>query len=238
MVWLLNKMTDSCFYGLVKLWNALIVCTADFHRMGWIRSNREKYRQRQSLSVPAFWAKNRGNRAWHTATMRCTGRWSLFTILTIKSSLISERQHEEVTLAKKKPNHHHHHCWTFRVTSLLCCTGPIPFLFFHLASITIQVMQCPFQIKVIKSRHAFTALHHLFPVVPTPPPWSCQPWLLLPWGKIQPMKPHSSSLSQKTVGWTTFMVGLRSDLSDLDIKSPTAIKTCKLTLKEMYQKAN
>lgn len=139
-----------------------------FHWRGWICFNQEQYRWRQSLSVPAAWAKNRGNRAGHITTMRCTrrnqtaDRWSLFNWSDHKiQSLISEAAWSRY-LSQKKPSHRHL-CWTHHFTSLLCWTlGPIHSCFFtQPASLYKRCSVLP-QSRSLKSRPASSA-----------PPLSC-----------------------------------------------------------------
>ena len=133
----------------VKSWNSIFFCSVDFHRRGLSTDicNQEKYRHRltsQSLSVPALWAKSRGNKAGHRTTTRCTrlkqtaARWSLLNWSHHKiQSLISEAAWSS-HISQRKPNHHHHHhCWTLHFTSLLRWTAPVqssPVFFFFLFS--------------------------------------------------------------------------------------------------------
>lgn len=164
---LLNKkMSELCY-----LWPGLY-CNNEtlyfFHWRGWICFNQEKYRRRQSLSVPAAWAKNRGNRAGHITTMRCTrqnqtaDRWSLFNWSDHKiQSLISEAAWSRHS-SQKKPSHRHL-CWTRHFTSPLCWTlGPIHSCFFTQPASPYKRCSVLPQSRSLKSRPASSA-----------PPLSC-----------------------------------------------------------------
>lgn len=145
MVWLLNNLT--CYLWPINgLWNyetLYFSVLLTFTEGAWSTDicNQEKYRHRltsQSLSVPALWAKSRGNKAGHRTTMRCTrlkqtaARWSLLNWSDHKiQSLISEAAWSS-HISQRKPNHHHHHCWTLHFTSLLRWTAPFQSCFFFI----------------------------------------------------------------------------------------------------------